>query len=84
MAKRYRGTVREVPTDGQESWDDYRIWQEARVVSEVEATTIPELVDLMRRYADVDQYTQQQLLRDTPPSLRSQARAADGEAETPD
>lgn len=38
---------------------------------EVEAATIPELVDLMRRYADVDETIQHALLLDTPPSLRN-------------
>ena len=72
----YRGTVREAPTDGQAQWDSYRIWTEATAIIDVEAASIPELADLMRRYATVDDNTQRALLLDTPPSLRGQADPA--------
>jgi len=80
-ARAYRGTVREVPIDGQAQWDSYRIWTEATAIIDVEAASIPELADLMRRYATMDENTRRALLLDTPPRLRGQAGPAHTERE---
>ena len=68
--KLYRGMVleRARPTGYFLPWPD-----DSTVIHEAVATSIPDLVDQMGRYCDVDEKAQHQLYVDTPLRLRDQA-----------